>query len=480
MNHRPWNHRACHRATLALFVSLLMGCSVGPRYERPALVTPATFRGAEPPDAEPPDAAPVSTASLADQHWWELFADPTLRSLIHTALEQSYDLAIASARVLEAEAQLGIAAADRLPTLNAQLTAQTTEAVSGGAAVATGRSLSAGVSASWELDFWGKFRRADEAARAQILASEWGRRASVVSLISQVASAYFNLRALDRQHDIAEQSLAARRQALELIEWRERSGAGSLLDVRQAEELVHLAAGDRADIARQIAQQENLISTLLGRDPGEIGRGLALDAQRLLPELPAGLPSSLLERRPDIQVAEQELIALNAQIGVAQADYFPQLTLTGGGGIVSSTLLAFFSSPAVIASAAANLVQPLFDGGRTSSAVRAAEARREQALLAYRRTIVQALREVSDSLVGFRQSRELRVTREALLRATREARQLAELRYQGGTSSYLEVLDGDTRLYDAEFALVQAQLSELLGYVELYRALGGGWQAADG
>jgi multidrug efflux system outer membrane protein len=464
------NHRA-YWSTIVLLASLLMGCSVGPRYERPVVVMPAAFRG-----SERPDGTPVSAASVADQHWWELFADPTLRALIRTALEQSYDLRIAGARVLEAEAQLGVTGAARLPTLNAQLSGQATEALSGGSAVSTGRSLSTGVSASWELDFWGKFRRADEAARAQILASEWGRRASVVSLISQVATAYFNLRAFDRQYDIAQRSLASRRESLELIEWRERSGAGSLLDVRQAEELVHLAAGDVADLAGRIEQQENLISTLLGRDPGGIDRGLALDAQPLLPELPAGLPSTLLERRPDVQVAEQELIGANAQIGVAKADYFPQITLTGSGGIVSATLLAFFSSPAVIASAAANLVQPLFDGGRTSSTVLGAEARRQQALFVYRRTIVQALREVSDSLVGFRQSRELRASREALLHATLEARQLAELRYQGGTSSYLEVLDGDTRLYGAEFALVQAQLSELLAYVELYRALGGGWE----
>jgi multidrug efflux system outer membrane protein len=446
----------------------LLGCSVGPTYQRPVVVTPASFRGAA-------GAAPSSAASLADQRWWQLFDDEVLRTLIQTALAQNYDVRIAAARVLEAEAQLGIARSAQLPTVSGQLSAQGTQSINGDRAFPSGQSYSAGISASWELDFWGKFRRASESARADMLATEWGRRASITTLISQVASGYFFLRSLDQQRSIAERALGARRESLRLTIRREQSGQGSQLDVRQAEELVHIADGDVIDLALRIEQQENLIRTLLGLDPGIVARGHALADQKLPPELPAGLPSALLERRPDIQVAEQQLISANAQIGVAEAEYFPQLTLTGSGGIVSNTLLTLFTSPAVLLSAAGSLAQPIFNGGRLRAGVLAADARTQQAALVYQRTVVQALREVSDALVACQRNRELAASRGALRESAAQARSLADLRYQNGTSSYLEVLDSESRLLGADFSVVQAQLSVLSSYVELYRAIGGGW-----
>jgi outer membrane protein, multidrug efflux system len=447
----------------------LSGCSVGPTYQRPAVVTPASFRGAA-------SGAPSSAASLADQRWWQLFDDEALRALIQTALAQNYDVRIAAARVLEAEAQLGVARSAQLPTLSGQLTAQGRHVINGGDDDRSGMSYSPQVSASWELDFWGKLRRASESARADMLATEWGRRASITTLVSQVASSYFLLRSLDQQRGIAERALSARRESLRLTIRREQSGQGSLLDVRQAEELVHIADGDVIDLALRIEQQENAIRTLLGQDPGPIARGRALADQKLPPELPAGLPSSLLERRPDIQVAEQQLISANAQIGVAKAEYFPQLSLTGSGGIVSNALLTLFTSPTVLLSAIGNLAQPIFDGGRVRAGVQAADARSQQAALLYQRTVVQALREVSDALVACQRNRELVASRDALRQSSAQARALAELRYQNGTSSYLEVLDSESRLLGADFSVVQAQLSVLSSYVELYRAIGGGWE----
>ena len=456
-------------AGLLLVGAALPACNVGPNYERPQVATAASYRGQQ----IESEAAP---AALAERGWWELFEDQALQTLIRTALERNQDLRIAAARRLEAEALLGGARAEQLPTLSGQLSAQGSRSIAGPRASDANGSFFAGLSASWEIDFWGKFRRASESAQADLLATEWGRRATMQSLVAQVASAYFILRALDQQLRIAEGALEARRESLRLTLRREQSGAGSLLDVHQAEELVQLAEGERVNLARRIEQHENLIATLLGLDPRPISRGQPLEAQALPPEVPAGLPSALLERRPDIRAAEQQLVSANAQIGVARAQRFPSLSLTGSGGVVSGALLALFTSPAVVLNAAGSLVQPLFDGGRLSAQESAAGARAQQAALLYERTIVQAMREVSDALVGFRRNRELLVSRDALLEASRQALSLVEARYQGGSSSYLEVLDASSRRLEAEFALVQTRLDALLSYVDVYRALGGGWQ----
>jgi multidrug efflux system outer membrane protein len=298
----------------------------------------------------------------------------------------------------------------------------------------------------------------------------------VTTLVSQVSGAYFGLRALDLELDISHRTLESRRQSLQLAQVRERGGVTSLLDVRQAEQLVYGASGEIATLDRQVAQQENFLSLLLGGYPGPIARGKALIDQPHQPDVPAGLPSALIARRPDIQRAEQQLVAANAQIGVARAAYFPQIPLTGSGGFESTALTSLFAATNVIWTAAATATVPIFTAGRTRSQVALAEARREEATVAYQQTVRQAFREVSDALVGYRKLREFREQQALLFAAAQDARRLAQVRYEGGVTSYLEVLDADTRLFDAELGLAQAELSELSALVEIYRALGGGWQ----
>jgi multidrug efflux system outer membrane protein len=457
---------------VVLATGAIAGCTtVGPNYKRPVVTTPDAFRGAS-------ESAASDAASFGDAKWTTLFEDAPLRELIATALEQNFDVRIAAARILQAQAQLGITRSNQYPSVDAQaaVQGQRSSLTSSDREATTAGVMQLGGSVSWELDFWGKYRRATEAARAQMLGSEWGRRAVISSLVSQVASGYFALRALDLELAIATRTLETRQESLRLTQVREQGGVTSLVDVRQAEQLVYGATAQIVDVKRSIEQQENFLSALLGRNPGPIARGRELTDQPHAPELPAGLPSALLERRPDIRQAEQGIIATNAEIGVAKAAYFPQITLTGAGGLASTALSALFTGSAGAWSAAASVVQPVFTAGRTRSQVALADARRQEATLAYQQTIQQAFREVSDALVGYRRRRELREAQEQLVRAAQDARRLADLRYQGGASSYLEVLDSDTRLFSAEIDLVRAQLSELAAFVEIYRALGGGWQ----
>jgi multidrug efflux system outer membrane protein len=447
------------------------GCrTVGPNYARPAANAPASFRD--------PFSTPrtLDAVSLADQKWFEVFQDEQLQTLVRTALAQNDDLRLAAARILEAEAQLGITHADELPSVSATaaLGGQRTPLL-GPIPARTAAAIELQGSSIWNLDFWGKYRRATEAARAQLLANEWGRRAVVTGLISQVADAYFELRTLDLELDVSQRTLASRQQSLALTRAREQGGATSLVDVRQAEQLVYGASAEITDLERRIAQQENLISGLLGNNPAPVVRGRALADQPHPPEVPAGLPSTLLERRPDVQETEAQLAAATAQIGVAKADFFPHIALTGSGGIESTALGALFSAGAGMWSALASLAQPVFTGGRTKSAVALAEARRQEAAIVYGRTVRGAFREVANALTGYRKTREFRERQELLFQSAQDARRLADVRYQGGATSYLEVLDADTRLFDAELGLAEARFSELADLVELYRALGGGW-----
>jgi multidrug efflux system outer membrane protein len=444
----------------------LGACNVGPNYERPKVESPDSFRAA---------AAP-SQASLADEQWSALLPDEKLRELIQAALAHNYDLRIAAVRVLQAEAELGITDADKFPTVGASAAAgvQRTRQITG--TPQTVKSFQLQGTLAWELDFWGKFRRASEAARANLLGSEWARRAVVTTLVSSVANSYFGLRALDRQLEVAERTLKSREESLRLTQVRDQGGAGSLADVRQAEQLVEGANATIVGLKRDIQQQENAISVLIGQYPGAIARGQELESQAVRLEVPAGLPSTLLERRPDIQQAEQALVAANAGIGVAKAQYFPQINLTASGGVASTSLSTLFSSPAIIWNAAGSLFQPIFEGGRISAGVKRAELGREQAELEYRRTIQQAFREVSDALIGYQSGRESRDIQERLVRAALDGRRLADIRYQGGTTSYLEVLDSDTRLFVAQLQLINAELNERTAFIEIYRALGGGWQ----
>lgn len=459
--------------SVAVLAALASGaCTVGPNYSRPIVQTPEVYRSAAA-DA-PPSAA---GASLGEQRWWEVFDDRVLQDLIRTAIQQNFDVRIAAARILQAQAQLGIVRADQAPSVNAGAGAVRERLPQSPVSPALQTSaLDVQISAAWELDFWGKFRRATEGARAELLASRWGQRAVVTSLVSRVAGAYFTLRALDLDLDIARRTLTSRRESLRLTEVRAQGGATSLLDVRQAEQLVFGGAAEIASLERQIEQQENVISILLGNNPSSVARGRSLTEQPHAPDVPAGLPSALLERRPDVVESEQQVVAANADIGVARAAYFPQIALTGAAGWQSTALSALFTGPAGLWSVGGALAQPIFTAGRTRARVDLATSRREEAVLIYRQTIQEALREVSDALVAYRKGREFREQEERLAQSAADARRLAELRYQGGATSYLEVLDSDSRLFSAELGLADAQLSELLAFVQIYRALGGGWQ----
>jgi multidrug efflux system outer membrane protein len=400
-----------------------------------------------------------------------------LRALIRTALQQNYDVRIAASRVLEANAQLGITRADQFPTLSA------------GAGIGDVRTAQAkflpkfetsigqvNLSAAWELDFWGKFRRATEAARANLLASKWARQEVVSTLVANVADAYFQLRALDLQLEISKRTLDSRQESLHLTRILANGGATSLLDVRQAEQLVFTAGAEIPALEQQVEQQENFLSILLGQNPGDIPRGQTLTEQRQPPQVPPGLPSSLLERRPDIRQAEEQLVAANAEIGVARAAYFPDISLSGSGGFQSSALTNLFSGPAGAWSFGASLAQPIFTGGRLRSGVRLAEAQQQTATLFYQQSIQEAFRSVSDALVAYRKTREFRAQQELLFQSAKDAARLSQMRYTGGATGYLEVLTNETNAFSAELGLVQARLNELLALVQLYEALGGGWQ----
>ena len=457
---------------VGLLVVLCSGCAVGPNYKKPAVPVPPEYRG-----LSPDQSGQSGAASFGDQKWWDAFQDEVLSDLIRTALKQNYDVRIAAARILEARAQFGITRADQLPSVAAGASA-VNERISRAGSIPSIETSANQVSMSlaWELDFWGKFRRATESARANLLSQEWAQRQVMSSLVSDVASAYFQLRELDLELEISRQTLASRKDSLRLTQIRADGGATSMLDVRQAEQLVFTAAASIPDLERRIEQQENFISILLARNPQGIARGRKLVDQPHALEVPAGLPSSLLERRPDIRQAEQQLIAANALIGVAKADYFPQISLTASGGYQSSALTALFSGPAGLWTFGGSAVQPVFEGGRIRNQVRLARARTEEATLFYQRTVQQAFRDVSDALVGYRKIQEFRIQQEQLTHSAEEATKLSNMRYKGGATSYLEVLDSDTRYFAAQLTLAQADLNELRAYVELYSVLGGGWQ----
>src|ERR1700736_4775447 len=407
---------------------LSAGCAVGPNYKRPTVTVPGTYRGAMPQDAAPPAAE-----SLGDQKWWEVFQDKELQDLIRTALQQNYDVRIAATRILEAQAQLGITRADQLPTVSAG--AQAVNQRNPRSKFLPPYDTSASqvtLALAWELDFWGKYRRATESARATLLANQWAREAVVSTLVSDVATAYFELRALDLQLEISRRTLASRQDSLQLTQTLANGGATSMLDARQAEQLVDTAAETIPDLERRIEQQENFLSTLLGNNPGPIARGMTLTEQPHVPEIPAGLPSSLLERRPDIREAEEQLIAANAQIGVAKAAYFPQITLTAAAGYQSAALTNLFSGPAGTWDFGASLAQPIFTAGKLRSNVRFAEAQQQATLLFYEQIIQGAFRSVSDALIAYRKTREFREQEQLLFESAQDAARLSHMRYNGG------------------------------------------------
>jgi len=461
--------RALTLLTLAL---LLAGCTVGPDYSRPAVAAPEIYRG-----DSPNSSAAVSTQFLGDQKWWDVFQDPVLQQLIRTALEQNYDVRIAATRVLQAQAQLGITRADQFPTISAgsQVSGQYNPKTSRAFPAYRTNAGELDLSVVWNLDFWGKYRRQTEEARANLLASQWGQRAVLASVVSNVATAYFTLRELDLALDVSKQTLAARQNSLQLTNVLAKNGSVSALDLRQSEQLVYTAAETIPDLERQISQQENSLSILLGDNPGPVPRGRPLTEQPDPPGVPVGLPSELLERRPDIREAEETLVAANAQIGVAKAALFPSISLTGLAGFESNSLNNLFSHSQRIWNEAGSLTQPVFAGGALRSGVRLAEAQEQQMLLTYEQTIMNAFQQVSNSLVAYQKGREFREQQELLTAAAEDTDRLSKILYQHGGASYLQVLTSENNAFAAELNLAQAQLDERLALVQLYNALGGGW-----
>ncbi len=458
------------KQSLVLLCALLAGCAIGPNYKKPSVDVPGAYRGIS------PDSS-IGSASIGEQKWGEVFQDSKLQELIHTALQQNYDVRIAADRILEAQAQLTITSSYELPTITAGtgIIGERIERMPSSNPYELGAYSFTGT-VTWDLDFWGKYRRMIEVSRANLLASHWARQAVITSLIADVSSAYFQLRELDMELEISKRTLASQQDSLGLIKHLADHGSASMLDVRQAEQLVYTAAKSVPDLERRIEQQENLISILLGNNPGSVERGRVLTQQPHAPVVPAGLPSSLLERRPDIQQAEQQLVAYNAQIGVAQGAYFPDISLTATGGYQSAALSKLFSGPSGLWDIVGTLTQPIFTAGRIRAGVKFAKAQQQEALHFYRKTIQQAFREVSDALVAYRKNQEFRTQQEMLTQSAKDAARLSELRYKGGTSSYLEVLDSNTRYYSAQLELAQAQRNELQALVVLYKALGGGWE----
>jgi multidrug efflux system outer membrane protein len=453
---------------------LLGGCMVGPDYQRPPVATPDVFRGSPTPT---PDAH-----SFADLKWFEVFKDEQLQELIRTALVQNYDLRDAVARVDAARANLGITQADQYPNFGAgggfssiQVSRQGQFSIPSGTRRHDFGTVFLNLF-SYEIDIWGRLRRATEAARAALLATDWNRKTVITTLVSDVATAYFNLLELDMELAIAKNTLATRQESLQLIRTQEQGGIATLLDVRQGEQLVYGAAQTIPSTEQQIEQTENQINLLLGRNPGPVTRGHLLTEQPTPPEVPAGLPSTLLERRPDIQAAEQTLVAANANIGVAKAAYFPQITLTGEFGYQSTALSNLFSGSRRIWSFIPQLTQPIFTAGRITSGVELAEAQQRSALAQYEGAIQTGFRDVSDALVQYQKVREVRAQRELLVTALQDRKRLAYLRYHGGVDTMLNALNSDQDLFVAELSLAQSRLDELLSLVQLYRALGGGWQ----
>ena len=470
---RSSTHSGFFSAAFVAVALFLSGCAVGPNYRKPSVDVPGAYRG---PSA--PVAAGAGAASLGDQKWWEVFQDQQLQQLIRTALKQNYDARIAATRVLEAQAQLGVTRADQLPSLSVGGSGTNLHTATNGPIPSY--SLTIGrltANAAWDLDFWGKYRRATEAARADLLASDWARQEVNATLVANVAAAYFQLRELDLELQISQQALATRKESLELTRTLEEHGLNSILDVRQAQQLVYTAAADIADIQRRTGQQEDLLSVLLGNNPGPIlPRGKQLADQPHVPVVPAGLPSTLLERRPDIRQSEQLLIAANARIGVARAAYFPDISLTAAPGFQSSALSTLISGPAGLWTIAGAITQPIFEGGRLRSNVRLAKAQQQEALLTYRQTVQGAFRDVSDALIGYQKDQEFLAQQQLLAGAAEDAAKLSDMRYKAGTTNYLEVLTSQTNYLNADLGLAQARLNQLLALVQIYKALGGGWQ----
>ncbi len=459
---------------LAALAFLLAACNVGPKYVRPNVTAPPAYRGAD-------NAAVAADAkeSLGDEQWAAVYREPELQELIRKALANNYDVRIAARRILEQQAQVGITRSQQFPSVSV-----------GGTAIGATLPSSLGtqipsplvngsfnLSAAWTPDFWGLYRRQTEAARAQLLAQVWAQRAVQMTLVQQIATAYLQIRALDAQLEITKETIKVRQDSVALTKTLESGGSVPLSDVRQAEQLLYAATSEVPQLEEQIQQQENAIAFLLGENPGPIAH---TDPNALAPppqDLPTGLPSRLLERRPDIQQAEATLIAANAQIGVARAQFFPNLSISGSGGVGGDSLSSIFDPAGKTIYGIGTLTQPLFEGGKLRGQLQLSQQTKEEMVLNYQKTISGAFRDVSNALIALNKQRDYREQQEKLVEAAKDATRLARIRYQGGSTGYLEVLTTDSNLYAAQLNLVSAQQGEALALVQLYSALGGGWQS---
>lgn len=457
----------------SILTYVLVGCHVGPKYTRPVYPTPPAFRGVD-------DSAINSDAksSLGDEQWTEVFREQELQSLIRTALKNNYDIRIAAQRVLEQQAQVQITRSQEFP----QITAGGTgigASIPASVGSSIGSPLAFGsfnLGATWTPDFWGLYRKQTEAARAQLLAQTWAQRAVRLSLVQQVVTTYIQLRALDRDLEITKETLKVRQDSVDLTATLERGGSVPLSDLRQAEQLLYTATSQLPQLEQQVQQQENALSLLLGSNPGPIAH---TDPKALTPapqSLPVGLPSQLLERRPDIQQAEQQLIAANAQIGVARAQFFPQLSLTASAGFGGDQFSNLFDPSGKTIYGIGALTQPLFEGGKLRGQLNLSKETQKEMVLSYQRTIAGAFRDVSNALIATKEQQLYREQQEKLVGAAQDSTRLARLRYQGGATGYLEVLTTDSNLFSAQLNLVAAQQGEALTLVQLYSAVGGGWQ----
>lgn len=469
------------RLWLVFLGILLLSSCLAPRYERQAGEVPPAYRFQAPPGQVQPDPA-----SLADLPWWQIFQDPVLQNLISTALVQNYDARLALARLAEARAAVGASRSFWLPQV-------------GGTALYRRDKMSRtsiypplppkvpavdslaqfNFDLLWEVDLFGRFWNLTLAAQSELLATEWGQRAVWASVVAEVARAYFELRTLDRQLEIARVNLASFEKSRRLVQLRHERGLVSREDVAQADALVHTAGARIPDLERQIGQKENQLSLLLGDNPQPIKRGKSLGELLARPQVPAGLPSALLERRPDIRQAEAVLQAANYRIGAARANFFPRISLTGRAGTQSIDLTRLFTGPSSIWNIGPTLTLPIFTGGYNLAVLRASHAQQEQALVLYQYTVRQAFREVSDGLLAQTKFREFRQEQEALVKSYQDYAATAEKRFKGGLESFLTVLDANRQLFAAELDLAAAQRDQLLTLVQLYKALGGGWQTGS-
>lgn len=463
---------------VGLLFLMLTGCTVGPNYVRPPIATPPAYRGA--------DDAPVSSAdqnSLGDENWANVFNEPELQELIRTALVNNYDVRIAAQHVLEAQAQLRITRSQQFPTVSvggtgvgANLGSSALGSIGKQAPSGTIAEGSFSLSSAWNPDFWGLYRRQTEAQRDQMLSQVWAQRAVRMTLVQQVATGYFHLRSLDEQLAIAKETVTTREQSVALTSTLVTGGSNPLSDLRQAEENEYTASAQVPQLEEQIQQEENALRLLLGQNPGSVAH-TAPNALTPVPQnLPVGLPSRLLERRPDILEAEERLAAANANIGVARAQFFPQLSISASGGVGGSDLSQIFNPAGRLVYGIGAVTQPIFEGGKLRGQLQLSEETKKEMVLNYQKTIATAFGDVSNSLISVNKQRDTREQQEKLVAAAEDAARLARMRFEGGATSYLEVLTTDSTLFSDQLNLVSAREGEALSLVQLYEALGGGWQ----